>query len=252
MSALTNMTTSDRSWNAEQQNYWSDLTPQYDDLYRSRWSELENQWVAARLRFLGDLPASPSVLDLGCGTGLGAKLALEWTDLDRFVGVDITPDMARVTSEAFGVQTHVGAMDELNWVPSETIDAVICLFSAASFVSNPDRLFREISRVLKPGGRAHISTLGRDFLGNPNEVRFRTRGHRSPGSVPARRFRPKHLRHFATKSGLDVEKVEGMNALSGICEAASLWHIGRLVARMFPATSHLIETRCVKPTKDPT
>jgi SAM-dependent methyltransferase len=239
------------SWDREQSSYWSELSGQYDGFYASHWSELENEWVAAKLSFLSEFPAPPSILDLGCGTGLGAKLARRWTELDGYIGVDIAPKMAELTAMAFGVKTRVSPMDDLSWVEDETVDAVICLFSAASFVSSPDRLFAELARVLKPGGRAYISTLGRDFGQSPKKVRFRTRGHCSSTSVPARRFRPEHLQQLAEEVGLHVGAIEGMNSLSGIWEAAPLWHAGGLVARAFPVTSHLLEMICLKPTEDP-
>jgi ubiquinone/menaquinone biosynthesis C-methylase UbiE len=250
MSAATSMVASNPSWDVEQRSYWSELSGDYDGFYRSRWSQLENEWVAAKLCFLSELPSPPRILDLGCGTGLGAKLACQWTRLDRYVGVDIAPEMARITSARCGVETHVSAMDDLSWVEAESVDAVICLFSTASFAGSPDRLLGEVARVLKPGGRAHISALGRDLRRSPKRVRFRTRGHDSSASVPARRFRPEHLQRLAAEVGLRVQAIEGMNSLSGICETAPLWRAGRLIARAFPVTSHLLEMNCLKPTKD--
>src|SRR3954452_8314608 len=127
MMAVTDVTTPDRFWNGEQTNYWSGLSLSYDSLYTSRWSQLENEWVAARLRFLGEMGAQPAILDLGCGTGFGASLASRWTSLSRYVGVDIVPEMARLTQTRYAVETRVGAMDELDWVPTSSIDAVLCL-----------------------------------------------------------------------------------------------------------------------------
>lgn len=247
MIAVTDMTTPDRFWNSEQTGYWSGLSLTYDNLYTSRWSQLENDWVAARLHFLGKMGAQPAILDLGCGTGLGASLASRWTSLTRYVGVDIVPEMARQAQRTYAVETRVGAMDELGWVPASSIDAVICLFSAASFAKDPQRLFDEVYRVLKPGGEAYLSTLGRDLRRAAREVRFRTRGHRSGTTVPARRFRPTHLRALAQGAGLTVDAIEGMNSLSGILEAPVLWQVGRTMGRLAPITSHLLDVRCSKP-----
>lgn len=247
MNAITNMTTPDRLWNHEQTSYWSGLSLNYDSFYTSRWSQLENEWVEARLRFLGDMGEQPAILDLGCGTGLGACLASRWTSLARYIGVDIAPEMAELTQRTHAVETRVGAMDQLEWVSESSVDAVICLFSAASFVDSPQKLFSEVSRVLKPGGKAYMSTLGRDLRQVPHEVRFRTRGHESDMTVPARRFRPKHLRTLAEDAGLVVDAIEGMNMLSGIFELPILWPLGRAVGRLAPITSHLLDVRCSKP-----
>jgi SAM-dependent methyltransferase len=247
MNAITNMTTPDRRWNVEQTSYWSGLSLSYDSFYTNRWSQLENEWVERRLRFLGELGEQPAILDLGCGTGLGASLASRWTSLARYIGVDIAPEMARLTQRTHAVETRVGAMDELDWVLDSSVDAAICLFSTASFVESPKRLFDEVSRVLRPGGKAYLSTLGRDLRPAPHEVRFRTRGHQSDMNVPARRFRPKHLRTLAQGAGLTVDAIEGMNSLSGIFDVPILWQVGRTMGRLAPITSHLLDIRCSKP-----
>lgn len=242
----TSMETADSAWNAEQRAYWSSLTRQYDGFYKSRWSALENSWVEERLRFLCAIDA-PKILDLGCGTGLGARLASTWAPLTAYVGVDISPQMAEHTARGFGVRTRVGAMDELGWVSDNSVDAVICLFSSASFVKSPERLFREVCRVLNPGGRAYISALGRAWGGSPKQVRFGTRGNRAAITVPAWRFDPANLHALIESSGLRVNALEKMNALSGICELPILWKIGTSLARALPRTAHLLEASCSKP-----
>jgi SAM-dependent methyltransferase len=249
MSECAKNVTSDGWWNSEQCDYWSTLTSLYDGLYQSRWSELENDWVSQKLRFLKTF-SSPRILDLGCGTGLGAVLSSRWAPLTNYVGVDISPTMAQRTAANFGVETHTGAMDNLAWASDESFDAVICLFSAASFVHDPLRLFEEISRVLRPGGMAYVSTLGRAWGNSPREVRFRTRGHSDSTSVPAWRFRAADLREIANRHGLRPVSIEHMNSLSGICESPRLWQLGRLLARTMPASSHLIEITCTKPRRE--
>lgn len=232
-----------REWDSQQLSYWSDVTHEYDTYYSNRWSELENEWVAARLGFLGQMHA-PHILDLGCGTGLGASLASRWTSLNNYVGVDISPAMTTYTAEKYGVQTRIAAMDELSWAPAESYDAVLCLFSAASLAKSPSQFFGEVSRVLRPGGRAYISTLGRGYGRDPQEVRFRTRGASSRASVPAWRFRSGQLVGLASTHGLRVDSIEGMNALSGVCEIPALWEVGAALARALPSASHLIEMTC--------
>lgn len=232
-------------WNRDQVDYWSNLAGDYDSYYTSGWSQLENEWVAARLRFLEDHEA-PVILDLGCGTGLGAKLASRWTSLDGYLGVDISAEMVGLTRVLSGVEAQVSAMDELHWIANGSVDVVLCLFSAASFVHDPQKFFLEISRVLKPGGVGYVSTLGRAIGRHPQKVSFKTRGDHSQRSVPAWRFRPKNLHDLVTAAGLTVNAIEGMNSLSALVEFPPLWRLGAALGVHIPATSHLLDVICSK------
>jgi ubiquinone/menaquinone biosynthesis C-methylase UbiE len=237
-------------WNEQQREYWSSLATRYDSFYRSRWSQLENDWVRRRLQHYASSQPT-SVLDLGCGTGLGAELLSDYLRLDGYVGVDISPSMANLTATRFGVATHVGPMEDLRWVVSDTIDLVICLFSAASFCPDPKLLLTEIHRVLRPGGRAYISVLGRSWTRRERVFRFQTRGSsRSEPTTYAYRYSPSHVRSIVEGSSLVVSSVSGMNTFSGVLEFPVLWRTGAVIARMVPNSSHLIEIECTKPYRE--
>lgn len=241
------VTPSQRSWDASQRRYWSSLASNYDSLYESAWSQAENDWVAERLAFLRGR-RSPRILDLGCGTGLGAELARRWTDLEGYTGVDISPTMTALTTARYQVDTRVGSMDDLQWVPDESVDAVIALFSSISFAASVPTLLAEVARVLRPSGRAYLSALGRDFSAQPAETSFKTRGWRSHRAcVPAHRFRPHHLSEAAHAVGLVDVQVTGMNSLAGVLEAPRLWWVGAAIAARWPSSSHLLELTCAAP-----
>lgn len=233
-------------WDREQRDYWSALAPEYDSFYRSRWSRLENEWTEQQLARL--VPSSEAVVvDLGCGTGLGVELLARHISLVNYLGVDISPEMTARTAQ-HGVATHVGDMDNLTIVQSGSTDLVVSIFSAVSFSQDPSALFAEVHRVLKPGGTAYLSVLGRTTSKTPQPIRFRTRGAEGDrSSTPAFRFSPRTLRRLATEAGLRVERIEGMNSLSGVLERPILWGLGRLIARLLPVTSHLLELVCIQP-----
>ena len=143
---------------AESIGYPEKLLDELPDIVSKSFAGVSNVSVFA------EIPKGSTVLDLGCGTGLDSLIAsLKTGRTGRVVGVDFSLSMVQRAREA-GFQSERGNMDfycaaaEKLPIPDETADVILVngLFNLNPF---RDQIFKELARVVKPGGVVYGAEL---------------------------------------------------------------------------------------------
>jgi len=152
-------------------------------------------YIAAKPMVSGDL------LEVGCGEGRGVEVLLD--QVDSYLGIDkiqeVIDRLRNKFPQAIFQQAFIPPFAE---IASKTYDTVVS-FQVIEHIQNDKLFLEEIYRVLKPGGKAIIST--------PNIKHTLSRN-------------PWHIREYTPKQLEDLckvifDKVEAM----GICGNKKIW-----------------------------
>lgn len=139
-------------------------------------------------------PSSARLLDVGCGT---AWLSDDFPD---YVGVDNAAETI-VAARAAGIEVYEADLQQELPFDDGEFDAVV-LKDVLEHLADPVHLVREVARVLRPGGRA--------FVSSPDAQRWSWDDytHRRP-------FTRASMRRLLADNGFEVEKVSYESVMPG-------------------------------------
>ncbi len=173
--------------------------PEEEVVYRSLKGILRRQFVQSYLnRFQGKL------LDLGCNRGA----YLSYYQHGPTFGVDIAFSVLRIAKKRQANSCFIqGDVQNLGFIRSDAFDCLLCS-EVIEHVTQPELVFREASRILKPGGQFLLTTPNYTrqrptwisiqemyeygVTGVVNDTYFHTA------------FRPEELRAMAARAGFEI------------------------------------------------
>jgi SAM-dependent methyltransferase len=197
------------------------------------------------------LPSTGNVLDLGAGAGIVREMDLRGLGL-RIHGIDLDP---RVLHNPLLDDARVGSAEDIPYADG-SFELVVCN-NVLEHLPDPGRAFREVARVLRPGGaflaktpnRWHYVTLiARMTPHRAHEVVNAWRGRDREDTFPTlyRANSSSALRRWAATANLAVERVryvEGRPEYLRILAPAYL--LGIAYERIVNATERLAPLRVV-------
>ncbi len=114
---------------------------------------------------IGPIVPGETVLDIGCGAGMDLMLAARRSGPSgKAIGVDMTPAMLELAKRGAlkaglwqNTEVRRGIAEDLP-VESGSVDVVISN-GVLNLSPDKDRAFREVYRVLRPGGRSYLADV---------------------------------------------------------------------------------------------
>jgi glycosyltransferase involved in cell wall biosynthesis/ubiquinone/menaquinone biosynthesis C-methylase UbiE len=101
------------------------------------------------------------ILDAACGMGYGSAILQSTTASAKIIGVDESDFAIRYAAENFTsfpstAEFVRGDVEDLKFLADHSVDVVVS-FETLEHLRSPERFFKEVLRVLRPGGRVIVS-----------------------------------------------------------------------------------------------
>ncbi len=128
-------------------------TTEWDAASYEELADPMTRWGAKFLEFV-ELSGDEDVVDAGCGTGRVTELLLGRLPEGSVLAVDVSEEMVAAARKRFDGEGRV-TVERQDLLELESGEPVDVIFSTATFhwILDHDRLFRQLSENLKPGGR---------------------------------------------------------------------------------------------------
>lgn len=139
------------------------LTPLYDGFIRLTMPEMK---VKKRLIQQADIQQGATLLDFGCGTATMTLLAEESHPDCTIVGLDVDSTILAIAAQKVKLKNSSIQLMEFDGkaipFPDGTFDRVLSAWVFHHLTTaQKSNAFREMYRVLKPGGELHIADWGK-------------------------------------------------------------------------------------------
>ncbi len=101
------------------------------------------------------------LLEVGCGNGANCKYISSLNDSVKIIGIDLNEENLEIANESMGSPRTQFIHDDaqkLVHIEDASVDLLICIESALHY---PDKnaFFKQIKRVLKPGGKFLVADI---------------------------------------------------------------------------------------------
>jgi SAM-dependent methyltransferase len=146
-------------------------------------------------RYTGRKFESPRFLDVGCGSGMGVRAALELGWLA--IGIDIDHDLIRIGQRELNVDVRCSNLMESHFQPNWF--HFVRLRHVLEHLPNPYDVMVEVKRILAPGGVGLIVAPNESGLSNQLRLFWGGRKNQRYGTL-----RPPHHLHAFTPSTLKL------------------------------------------------
>lgn len=192
----------------------------------------ESYFAGCRADFVEALPDAPeaSILEVGCAHGGTGALALAQNKCQRYVGIEISPEVAGIARTKL-TEVLTANIEEVDLpFPEQSFDALV-LSEVLEHLIDPWETVSRLSQLVKPGGLVLASS--------PNISHYSVIGNLVKGSwvltdrgvmdrTHLRWFTPQLFTELFEQSGFDVFRVEPVTPFS-----SKTWLINKATGSRF-------------------